>query len=197
FPPQLGSRPQLKATHDSATGTFKGTKMMRRWPLFIALFAGLASPALVDTDRLAAEAARPTPPPAPPIAARKPLRLTAHGIARVADYAGLRDPSWRGVMQDPSVLDPEIRAYVEAENAYADAILAGLSGLRSKLIEEMKGRIDPADSGVPMPDGGYSYWSKYVPGAEHPQLVRAPSAGGPEELLLDGAALSAGKSYFS
>src|SRR5262249_57299790 len=86
---------------------------------------------------------------------------------------------------------------VEAENAYADAILAPLSGLRSKLIEEMKGRIDPADSGVPMRDGGYSYWSKYVPGAEHPQLVRAPSAGGPEELLLDGAALSAGKSYFS
>jgi hypothetical protein len=77
-----------------------------------------------------------------------PERLTAHGIDRVDDYAWLRDPNWRAVMQDPSVLAPQIRAYIEAENSYAEAILAPLAGLRAKLIEELKGRIDPADSGV-------------------------------------------------
>jgi oligopeptidase B len=193
FPPQLSAKSPAKV----ATMSLRREQTMKRWPLFVAFLAGLGSPALVDTGRVAAEAARPAPPPAPPIAARKPARLTAHGIERVDDYAWLRDPNWRAVMQDPAVLDPGIRAYLDAENSYAEAILAPLAGLRTRLIGEMKGRIDPADSGVPMRDGVYSYWSKFVPGAEHPQLVRAPSAGGPEELLLDGAALSAGKSYFS
>jgi oligopeptidase B len=133
----------------------------------------------------------------PPEAARKPVRLTVHGIERVDDYAWLRDPNWREVMQDPSRLAPEIRAYLDAENSYSEAALAPLSGLRRKLIEEMKGRIDPEESGVPSPDGPYMYWSKFLPGAEYPRMVRAPTGGGPEELLLDGQVLAAGKPYFS
>ena len=168
---------------------------MRWWsPIFAVLIALAPCPVGVP-ERAAAE-------PAalrlePPIAARKPMRLTAHGIERVDDYAWLRDPNWRDVIQDPSRLAPDIRTYLDAENSYAEAMLAPLSGLRVKLVEEMKERIEPDDSGVPLPDGPYAYWRKYVPGAEHPRIVRAPSGGGPEQILLDGPTLAAGKSYFS
>jgi oligopeptidase B len=132
----------------------------------------------------------------PPAAARRPVRLSAHGIERIDDYAWLRDPNWRGVIKKPSALKREIRAHIEAENRYAEKVLAPLAGLRSQLLKEMKGRIEQDASGVPMADGPYVYWSKYLPGAEHPRIVRAPREGGAEQLLLDGTALAAGKAYF-
>src|SRR5262249_56579400 len=87
--------------------------------------------------------------PAPPSAARRPVRLSAHGIERVDSYAWLRASNWKQVLTDPSALAPEIRGYIDTENRYAEAVLAPLSGLRTKLVEEMKGRIEEEDSGVP------------------------------------------------
>lgn len=167
---------------------------MVRWTLLVALLASLVAtlfapePAAAQTNAMA---------PSPPVAARKPVRMINHGIERVDDYAWLRDPNWRAVMQDPTALAPEIRAYLDAENTYAEAVLAPLAVVRAKLLDELKGRVDQADTGVPQPDGPYAYWAKYVPGAEHFQVVRAPTGGGPEELLVDGAALAIGKSFFS
>ena len=134
--------------------------------------------------------------PAPPVAARKPVRLSVHGIERVDDYAWLRDPNWREVIRKPSVLSSEIRAHIEAESRYAKALLAPLAGLRRQLLKELKGRVEPAASEVPLPDGPYAYWKEYVPGAEHPRIVRA-HAGGVDQVLVDGAAIAVGKPYFS
>jgi oligopeptidase B len=61
----------------------------------------------------------------------------------------------------------------------------------------MKARMEPDESGVPSPDGPYAYWSKFLPGAEHPRIVRARQPGGAEQVLLDGPRLAAGKPYFS
>ena len=61
----------------------------------------------------------------------------------------------------------------------------------------MKGRIQPQDTGVPMPDGPYAYWRKFVPGGEHLVHVRAPRDGGDEEVLVDGNVLAKGKPYFA
>ena len=133
----------------------------------------------------------------PPVAARKPVRLQNHGFARVDNYAWLRAENWREVVQDPSRLPPAIRAYLEAENRYADAVQAPLAALRAKLVAEMKGRLQPQDVGVPMPDGPYAYWQKYVAGGEHLVVVRAPRDGGNEEVLVDGNMLAEGKPYFA
>jgi oligopeptidase B len=92
---------------------------------------------------------------------------------------------------------PEIRAHIDAENDYAAAVLAPLSDLRAKLKREMKARMEQNESGVPSRDGPYAYWSRFLPGAEHPRIVRARRAGGAEQVLLDGPRLAAGKSYFS
>ena len=117
----------------------------------------------------------------PPTAARKPVRVVTHGIERIDEYAWLRDPNWRAIMQDPSRLAPDIRTHLEAENRYAEALIAPLSVLRAKLLEELKGRIEPDESGVPLPDGPFAYWRKYLPGAEHPRMVRARGRADPSK----------------
>ena len=133
----------------------------------------------------------------PPAAARKPVTATLHGISRRDEYAWLKDPDWQRVMRDPAVLDPEIRAYLEAENAYKDAFLAPYADLRSALYDEMRGRIKEDDSTVPAPDGSWLYYVRYVEGGEHPVHCRAPRDDETaEEVLLDGNREAEGETYF-
>ena len=97
--------------------------------------------------------------PAPPVADERPVEATLHGVTRVDSYQWLKDPNWQEVMVDPSLLDPDIRAYLEAENAYTAAVMAPQQGLRDRLFAEMKARIKEDDSSVPKPDGAYLYYS--------------------------------------
>jgi oligopeptidase B len=119
-----------------------------------------------------------------------------HGIARVDDYAWLRASNWQEVIRDPLTLDPKIRAHLEAENAYTQAVLKETETLQAKLFAEMKGRIKEDDEGVPAPDGAFAYYSRYVVGGQHPLFCRKPRDGGDERILLDGNALAAPHAYF-
>src|SRR4029079_2598655 len=108
----------------------------------------------------------------PPVAPKHPVTRVHHGLARTDDYAWLRDENWQQLMQDTSVLKPEIRAYLEAENAYATAATAGTAELREQLFAEMRGRIKEDDSPVPTTDGPFAYSMRYIEGGQHPMLVR-------------------------
>lgn len=133
---------------------------------------------------------------AAPVAARKATSRVIHGETLTDEYAWLRDPNWREVMRDPGRLSPEIRAYLEAENAYAETNLAPLDDLKRKLVAEMRGRIKEDDSTVPARDGAFAYFLRYREGGQHPLLCREPAAGGADEVLLDGDALAKGHAYF-
>ncbi|MFL6929138.1 MAG: S9 family peptidase [Xanthobacteraceae bacterium] len=133
---------------------------------------------------------------APPQAERKPTRSMWHGVSLVDDFAWLRAANWQEVMRDPGKLDPAIRAYLEAENRYADHVLADTVGLQEALFAEMKGRIKEDDSSVPAPDGPYAYSLRYRQGGQHPVICRQDRAGGAEAILLDGDELAHGKPYF-
>ena len=89
----------------------------------------------------------------PPRATRRPLTSTHHGIVRVDDYAWLRASNWQAVMRNPAVLDADIRAQLEAENAYTSGIMAHTEELQQLLFSEMKARIKEDDASVPAPDG--------------------------------------------
>ncbi|MGE3529000.1 MAG: S9 family peptidase, partial [Methyloceanibacter sp.] len=132
-----------------------------------------------------------------PCAARHPVTSTHHGIARLDDYAWLRDANWQAVIRDPARLDPAIRSYLEAENAYLDAMLADTEPLQAKLFAEMKGRIKEDDAGVPEPDGAFAYYRRFVAGGQHPLFCRIPRNGGEERILIDGNALAAPHAYFN
>ncbi len=132
----------------------------------------------------------------PPHAARRPTTRTVHGVPLTDDYAWLRADNWRDVMRDPKLLAADIRAYLEAENAYADAYFAPLEGLKQALVAEMRGRIKEDDSTVPAPDGPFAYYSRHREGGQHPLACRKPWPEGAEEILLDGDQEAAGKAYF-
>jgi oligopeptidase B len=136
------------------------------------------------------------PLPRPPRADPRPTSAVRHGITLTDEFAWLRDPRWRAVMRDPSLLDPDIRAYLEAENAYAETALAPTVPLQDALFAEMRGRIKEDDAGVPAADGPFAYFSRHREGGQHPLICREPRAGGLAETLLDGDALAAGKSFF-
>jgi oligopeptidase B len=139
--------------------------------------------------------------PQPPRCPQRPWQETRHGLTREDPYHWLKDPRWREVMRDPALLDPDIRAYLEAENAHTEAVMASEAGLRETLFAEMKGRIKEDDWTYPSPDGPYAYYRRYVTGGEHPLYYRRPREAvidteGAEELLLDGNREAEGKSYF-
>ncbi|MCG6123048.1 MAG: S9 family peptidase, partial [Microvirga sp.] len=101
------------------------------------------------------------------------------------------------MFHDTSLLDPAIRDYLEAENAYQEQVLGPTGGLRKTLIAEMRGRIKEDDSSVPAADGPYAYGISYQTGAEYPRFIRTPREGGTEEILLDVPHEAGTRSYFS
>ncbi len=131
----------------------------------------------------------------PPAAERRPQIFTEHGRTRTDEYGWLRADNWQEVMRDPSVLADDIRAHLEAENAYQEALMADTTGLQQTLFAEMKGRIKEDDSSVPMKDGPWSYGISYVAGGEQPRLIRLDE-GGAEHLLIDGDEEAEGRDYF-
>jgi oligopeptidase B len=135
--------------------------------------------------------------PKPPRAEKRPRVESWHGQEKRDDYYWLRAENWQEVMQDPSLLPADIRAFLESENAYHAAVMADTVVLQDKLFTELKGRIKEDDSSVPAPDGAFDYYSSFVMGGQHPRFCRKPrGADGPEELLLDGNALAEGRAYF-
>ena len=131
-----------------------------------------------------------------PTAPRRPVVIEQLGRSRTDDYAWIKDPNWQAVLRDPALLRPDIRDHLLAENAYTDAVLAETVPLQQMLFDEMVGRMRADDSTVPSPDGPWAYYRRYAPGAQHPLLVRAPTAGGVEQVLLDAAALARPHAYY-
>lgn len=132
----------------------------------------------------------------PPRARKKHLARKSHGIDWDDSYAWLKDENWQQVMQDPSALAPEIRQYLEAENAYTKRMLQPSEELTATLFDEMKARIKEEDSSVPSADGAYAYFRKYQQGGQHPHLCRQPRAGGEAQVLLDGDTEAEGEKFF-
>src|ERR1700748_2785523 len=135
--------------------------------------------------------------PAPPKATKIPKRIEQLGRVRIDDYAWMKDDNWQQVLRDPKTLKADVRAHLEAENAFTKAVLADTEALQAQLFAEMKGRIKEDDSSVPAPDGPWDYYVRYDAGAQHPVHARRPrgQADG-EQVLLDEEALAQGKAYF-
>lgn len=108
-----------------------------------------------------------------PAIEKRAHKIVQHNIERIDDYAWLRADNWREVMQDPSVLSADIRSVLEAENSYYKAVTSPLKNLTEDIFNEMKGRIEPADTDVPTPDGKYAYYHKYREGDQHGVFMRA------------------------
>jgi oligopeptidase B len=125
--------------------------------------------------------------PAPPVAKKVPKVTEIHGRKLVDNYFWLRDKT-----------NPEVKAYLEAENAYTDAVMRATEPLQRKLYDEMLGRIKETDVEVPYQDGGYLYYSRTEAGKQYPILCRKKgSLNAPEEIVLDVNELAKGQAFMS
>ena len=107
----------------------------------------------------------------PPIAAKRPHSFTHHGITVEDPYNWLKDPGY------PKVDDADVLAYLKAENAWFQAQMAPIAGLKDTLYAEFKGRVQQDDASVPVPDGGFEYWWQFKPGDQYRTWMRRPKAG--------------------
>lgn len=125
-----------------------------------------------------------------PDVAKKPHEVKApFGATRNDDYYWLRDDDRKS---------PEMLAYLNAENAYTDAVLAPTKPLQEKLYNEIVGRIKQDDASVPYRERGYWYYTRFETGKDYPiQARRKGSMDAPEEILLDVNQMAEGKGYFS
>ena len=133
-----------------------------------------------------------------PQAAEKPYSDTYHNITRADPYAWLRDDNWQAVMKDPQALNAEIRAHLEAENAYTDKVMAPTSALQETLFAEMRGRIQEDEAGVPVNQGGLAFVTRYVSGGEHPLVCCGARNSQADDMrvLIDGNQEAEGKNFF-
>ena len=143
--------------------------------------------------------------PTPPDVAKKPHVVRApFGAERQDEYYWLRDDTRK---------DPAMLAYLEAENAYADVLLAPSKPVQDAMYGEIVARIKQDDASVPFRERGWWYYSRFEAGKDYPIHARRKDAGGidalsilraneaadfaGEEVLLDVNALAAGKDYFA
>jgi oligopeptidase B len=122
-----------------------------------------------------------------PVAKQVPQTLTLHGDERVDEYGWLRDKK-----------SPETIAYLEAENAYAEAVMKPTEELQKKLYDEMLGRIKQTDIQVPYRKKDYLYYTRTVEGKQYPIHARKKgSVDAAEEILLDVNELATGRKFMS
>jgi oligopeptidase B len=143
-----------------------------------------------------------SPPPGirPPSAPRRPHRLEAHGDVRVDDWYWLRERD-----------DPDVAAYLKAENEYTAAVLQPTAGLQDRLYEAIRARVQEDDVSAPARRRQWWYWTRTYEGrqyAAHWRLAdpdrRLDAAGalaaarsGHGELVLDENELAGDHDYFA
>src|SRR5450631_3622253 len=104
---------------------------------------------------------------------KRPSVTNLHGIELRDDYGWLKAANWQEVLRDPAALPGDIRAVLEAENDYAQAMLAPAAKLQAEIFKEMRGRIKEDDSEVPRPDGPWLYYARHNTAGQYPVFCRA------------------------
>ncbi len=123
----------------------------------------------------------------PPVAEIIPKELTIHDHTRIDNYF------WLNQRENPKVI-----AYLEAENAYKDAVLKHTKSLQERLYDEILGRIKKTDMSVPYKESGYYYYTRYEEESEYPIYCRKKGdMEAEEEILLNVNEMAKGYDYYS
>lgn len=125
--------------------------------------------------------------PQPPMAEKKTKTTKIHGDTLVDDYFWLREKT-----------SPAVKAYLEAEEAYAVSSMKHTEAFQEKLYKEMLSHIKQTDTNVPYRDGNYFYYSRTEEGKQYPIFCRKKgSLEAPEEIILDVNELAKGQKFMS
>ena len=121
----------------------------------------------------------------PPVAKTDPHVTEIHGETLVDPYFWMRERD-----------NPEVIAYLEAENAYSEAQMANTKALQTMLYDEMLGRIQETDLSVPVRKDDYFYYTRTEEGKPYTIFCRRHgSLEAEEEIVLDANELAEGLEY--
>ncbi len=149
----------------------------------IALFAFMTA-SLISTPAIGADK---NDTPKPPVAKLVPKDVTVHGDASVDNYFWLREKQ-----------NPEVAAYLNAENSYAEVVMQGTEGLQESLYQELLGHIKQTDLDVPYRDGEYWYYKRTEEGKQYPIYCRKKrTLDAPEQITLDLNELAKGEKFMA
>ena len=158
--------------------------MLVKKPLLRSLLLGLLTFAPFVSLAIADDSA---PLPAPPVAKKVPKTTVVNGVTMVDNYFWLREKS-----------NPEVKAYLEAENAYTDAVMKPTEPLQKKLYDELLSRIKETDVEVPYKNGDYFYYSRTEAGQQYSIFCRKKgSLDASEQVVLDVNELAKGQKFMS
>ncbi len=125
--------------------------------------------------------------PKPPVAKIVPHETEVNGHKMVDNYFWLRDKP-----------NPEVRAYLEAENVYTDAVMKPTEPFQKKLYDEMLSRVKETDVEVPYREGDFFYYSRTEAGKQYPiRCRRKGNMDAPEEVVLDQNEMAKGQAFMS
>ena len=123
----------------------------------------------------------------PPVAKKVHTERTANGKTLVDDYAWLRERS-----------NPDVKALLEAENAYAEYVMQPTKGRQKKLYDEILSHIKETDDSVPYLQDGYYYYTRTLKGKQYFELCRKKgSLEAPEQVILDLNKMGEGEAFMS
>ncbi len=156
-------------------------RFLRQFVLVLAFLFSVVTLSSADGDNNTASV------PTPPVAKKVPKTTEINGTKLVDNYYWLRDKK-----------NPEVSAYLEAENAYTNAVMKPTEPLQKKLYAEMLSRIKETDVDVPYKEGDYFYYSRTEAGKQYQIRCRKKgSLDAPEEIVVDINALAKGQAFMS
>ncbi len=127
---------------------------------------------------------------------KRPFTDERHGIKREDPFAWLKDTNWQAVMKNPTALNPEIKAILDAENSFCDATMSSYADVQERIYAEMRGRIKENETSPTAVWGNYAWLRKYVKGGEHPVICRSDRDGKNVTAIIDGNREAEDKAYF-
>lgn len=123
----------------------------------------------------------------PPVAQKEPIVLELHGDRRIDNYFWMRD-----------IENPQVTAYLEAENKYTEEAMKSTTDLQQQLYDEILSRIKETDLSVPVRKDNYYYYSRTEVGKAYAIHCRKEGNDkAPEQILLDENELASGQEYFN
>jgi oligopeptidase B len=147
------------------------------------LLAALMS---MPTPPATADETAPAPAPVPPVARKVDKVVTLHGETRSDPYAWLRDKP-----------NPEVAAYLEAENAYTAAVMKSTEPFQDALYSELLGHVKETDLSVPYREGDWLYYFRTEKGKQYRIYCRKKFPDGPEQVTLDLNELAKGQKFMA
>ncbi len=128
---------------------------------------------------------------------KQPEKKSCHGQTWVDEYSWVHQENCLEILRYPNKLNPEVKKYLEDENAYTKEKMKDTEDIQKRLFKEIEGRIKLDDESLPYKDKRYEYWTKTTKEGNYPKKLRKKLGTNNIETYWDGDLEAKGKKFFS